>query len=86
MSGKIRVLVMGMIQICSLISMKKKLLYDQLLTSSALLVQSQENALPLEFLKKSGEYGEEYFLKAEKSLENSPNTEVKINGLKLGRV
>lgn len=86
MSGKIRVLVMGMTQICSLISMKKKLLYDQLLTSSALLVQSQENALPLEFLKKSGEYGEEYFLKVEKSLENSPNTGAEINGLKLGRV
>ena len=86
MSGKIRVLAMGMTQIYFLTSMKRTLPFVQLLTRSVLLVQSQDNVLPSEFLKKNGESGEGSFSKAEKFLENLLSTEVKSNGLKLGRV
>lgn len=85
MSGKIRVLVMDTTLIYFLISMKKILPFVQPSTRSVLLVQSQDNVLPLEFLKKNGESGEESFLKVEKFLENLLNTEVKSNGPKLGR-
>ena len=86
MSGKIKVLVMDTTLIYFLISMKKILSFVQLSIRYVLLVQSQDNVLPSEFLKKNGESGEVSFLKAEKFLENLLSTEVKNNGLKLGRV
>ena len=76
---------MGMTQIYFLISMKKILLFVQLLTKSVHLAQYPENVLLLEFLKKNGESGGESFLKAEKSLENFLSIEAKSSGLKLGR-
>ena len=85
MTGKIKVLVMGMIQTYFLINMKKILLYAQLLTRSALHVQCLENVLLSGFPKKNGESGEESFLKMEKYLENFLSIEVKSSGLKLGR-
>ncbi len=86
MSGKIRVLAMGMTQIYFLISMKKTLPFAQLLIRSVLLVQYLENVLLSGFLKKNGESGEASSLKAEKFLESFLNTEVKSSGPKLGRV
>lgn len=85
MSGKIMVLVLGMTQIYFLISMKKILLCDQLLTRFVLPVQCLGNVLLSEFLKKNGEFGEAFFSKVEKFLENFLSIEAKSNGLKLGR-
>ncbi len=77
---------MGMTQIYFLISMKKTLPFVQLLTRSVLLVQYLGNVLLSEFLKKNGESGEAFSLKAEKFLESFQSTEAKNNGQKLGRV
>jgi hypothetical protein len=50
-----------------------------------LAVQYLGNVLLLEFLKKNGEFGEAFFWKVEKFLENFLSTEARISGLKLGR-
>ena len=86
MSGKTKAPVKGLIQIYSLINMKKTLPFVLQLTSFVLVVQYLENASPLGFLKKSGASGEGYSLKMEKFLESFQNTEARISGLKLGRV
>lgn len=85
MSGKMRVLATDTIQTYSLINMKKTLLFAQLLIKFVLPVQYLESVSLLEYLKKNGEFGEEYFLKVEKFLESFLSIEVKSSGLKLGR-
>ena len=86
MSGKTKAPVKGLIQIYSLINMKKTLPFVLQLTSSVLVVQYPENALPLGFLKKSGVSGEEFFLRMEKFLGSFQSTEARISGPKPGRV
>ena len=86
MSGKTKDPAKALTQIYFLINMKKMLPFAPQLISSALVVQFLGSASLLEFLKKSGESGEVFFLRMEKFLESFLSTGVKINGLKLGRV
>ena len=72
-------------QIYFLINMKKTLPFVQQSINFVLAVQYLGSALPLGFLKKSGESGAEFFLRVEKFLENFLSIEAKNNGLKLGR-
>lgn len=86
MSGKTKAPAKVLTQIYFLINMKKILLFVLQSTSFVLVVPFLGSALLLEFLKKNGESGEEFFLRMEKFLENFPSTEAKISGLKLGKV
>lgn len=75
-----------MTQIYFLINMKKTQLSDQQLISYAQGALLPDSVSLLEFLKKSGESGEEYTWSLEKYLESLIDTEISKTGQRPGSI